>query len=168
MARHIELMEKIGAQGMSGDESDASSSRRFVTLKLSWRSSALTSFLWRLDEVCTENRNLKIGYRRVRGNAPRTRYHPTEPMIEENAQAPPGLPINCYDANWYKSLREIELVELGADMKAYDFSFSAKGKGRMAGDRIVDDRSEDEMFTPTQSEDTDADDEAEVEAGVTS
>jgi len=154
-------MEKIGTQGMSGDESDGSLPRRFVTRELPWRSSALAAFLWRLDEVCAENRNPKIGHRRIRGNAPRARYRPAEPIIEEDAKAPPGLPVNCYDAAWRKSLRETELEDLDIDLNSYDFSFSAKGKGRVVDDMIVDDRSEGDMT------DTDADDEAEVEAGIT-
>jgi hypothetical protein len=119
-----------------------------------------------LDEIYAENRNPKIGHRHVRGNAPRARYHPAEPTVEEDTKAPPGLPVNCYDAVWCKSLRETELEDLGINMIAYDFSLSAKGKDRAMDDMIVDDRSEGEM-TVDGSEDTDADDEAEVEARVT-
>lgn len=108
-------------------------------MKLPWRSASLASFLWRLDNIAAENRNPRVRHRRNRGNAPRAQYHPSQTTVKEDAKAPPGLPINCYDNTWYNSLRDAEIEDLCADQWEYDFSFLTKGKDREKAQGAYDD-----------------------------
>ncbi|KAF9442848.1 hypothetical protein P691DRAFT_680679 [Macrolepiota fuliginosa MF-IS2] len=56
------------------------------------------------------------------GRFPHLRIKPTPPRVDPHAKAPPGLPKNFYDNDWYQSLDQIERRKLDAQ-EAVDLSF---------------------------------------------
>ncbi|KAH7920024.1 hypothetical protein BV22DRAFT_987510, partial [Leucogyrophana mollusca] len=122
LVEHLPLITKLSHHCVSSDEAEGDGSDKcFASKTPIWRSNEFSAFLWRLDEVIAARRVPKVGHNVVKGNPPRRRYHPTPPCVSTTSIAPPGLPINCYDPAWYKSLQEHEIASLDAIMTNYEF-----------------------------------------------
>lgn len=104
---------------MSSDESDSESPGDYRRVYPSWRGPQLEMLEWRIDTVVAELRKPKIGHRRKPGKAPRRRNHTS--LENPEAIACPGLPVNCYDPAWLKTLRPGELRNLKVDGTPYGF-----------------------------------------------
>lgn len=110
-------MTLVTSQGVSSDESDSeedSTPKAFRRISPAWRSEDLRDFMWSLDSDIQASRRPKVGHRSVRGAEPRRRKF--SPLTNHEAPAPPGLPRNCYDDDWLKTLtakqlRDLKLIE---------------------------------------------------------
>jgi hypothetical protein len=121
LADHRDLMETLGRQGISSDESDYSRQPPiFHRISPIWRSRELRDFLWRLDELAIEDGKNPIGRRR-RGHNQWTRQRLRTTRRNEESIAPPGLPINCYDETWFNGLlpRQCQGLDIQPE---YDFT----------------------------------------------
>jgi hypothetical protein len=74
-----------------------------------WHNKDITNIL----RVIDQDRNTTNCYGNTRaGNPPRHRL--VREGRDSRREAPPGLPLNLYDRNWYKRLTNSEVKELGA------------------------------------------------------
>ena len=124
LAHHANLLEAIGVQGMSSDESDYGG-REVVYGRIlpEWRSQELQDFLWRLDDVQDEVSKRPVGNRRHGPQRGRRRLR-TNLKINKASTAPPNLPRNCYRPSWLKVLRTYQLRQLNIVDDNYDFSIA--------------------------------------------
>jgi hypothetical protein len=97
---------------MSSDESDndeTTGRKVYRAKKTAWRSKDVTSLLRTVDR----DYNTTNGYGNTRaGNPPRHRV--IRGGRESKREAPPGLPSNFYDRDWYENLTNREKNELAA------------------------------------------------------
>jgi hypothetical protein len=104
------VVDHLGAAGMSSDESEDDEMGRkvYVVNKAIWRDKRVTTSLRLVDG--DHNTTNAFGNRKS-GNPARTRVvrHRARGSARE---APPGLPINFYDSNWYAGLTNRERNEL--------------------------------------------------------
>ncbi|KAI9437097.1 hypothetical protein BJY52DRAFT_1130163 [Lactarius psammicola] len=106
IARHL---NKLGAEGMSGDESDHSGGhRRYVVCKLNWRSDEVTHVLRVLDALVLVSHWTSDGRPRP-GKFPHVRIDSDR---VENRNAVRNLPRNFYRPQWLRTLDKYELREL--------------------------------------------------------
>lgn len=117
------ILEILGAGGMSSDESevDADGRKVYFAKKLGWRRHGLSSRMIVIDQ----DRNVKTAYNNTRpGNPPRIRKRRQNPT-ETARNAMPGLPLNFYDQDWYGQLTERQRNELRAAsvVELYDIVF---------------------------------------------
>lgn len=95
---------------LSDDESDHANGRsRYAILKEEWRSNELIMWLRTIDLLAFgEKWAGRIAA--PRGNGIRHRFHSesTPPKKRGERPAVSGLPENCYDRDWLKSLNEYE------------------------------------------------------------
>lgn len=124
LSEHGVILASVGIDAMSWDESDPEqkteppSVMRHAPL---WRSTDLNEFLEGLDSVSKENRFSKLQVTGCwRGNYKRTR---TASCVDERMKAPKGLPINCYNENWYHTLDPYDELQFNStcDQKLYKF-----------------------------------------------
>jgi hypothetical protein len=116
----IPLIEQVGNQGISEDESETEivggrEVTTYTVLELSWRSKALGALYSSILLKKAATKSLSIGCRRAsRGNKAQERLRTGR--IAEDPVVPPCLPINCYDSQWLKELRssgrDYEYLEL--------------------------------------------------------
>ncbi|KAI6095734.1 hypothetical protein EV401DRAFT_1167181 [Pisolithus croceorrhizus] len=122
LVAHNDLMQLIGSQGVSSDESDTGLEGQKVYRMISpaWRSEELADLMRSIDSTIISNRRPRVGHRAIRGQEPRQRI-PSD-LVNEDAVAPPGLPLNCYKESWLMSLLPSERNKLKAIMnKSYNF-----------------------------------------------
>ncbi|KAF8995250.1 hypothetical protein BDQ17DRAFT_1430509 [Cyathus striatus] len=114
--RHHDLIKAIGTAGISSDETDSGvEPKQFKTVVPSWRAKSLELLYHRLDNIIKTNSKQKIGNRqRAPGNVGRHRVHTNNK--NPDTIAPQGLPINCYDPEWYGNLRLSQKRLLGAKL----------------------------------------------------
>ncbi|KAF8949603.1 hypothetical protein BDZ97DRAFT_1935152 [Flammula alnicola] len=106
------ILEKLGAGGMSSDESDVDDDgqRVYWVKKMSWRRKGLTARMVWIDK----DRNTTTAYNNIRpGNPPRNRKRRIN-ATETSRTAIPGLPINFYEEEWYNRLSEVQKSEINA------------------------------------------------------
>ncbi|EJD39802.1 hypothetical protein AURDEDRAFT_171073 [Auricularia subglabra TFB-10046 SS5] len=119
--RHlISVMNALGPDGMSPDSSDSEHVVRtnhpdrpaYRRKRVHWRSLALTKILHEMDVLYHYLRTLARSTGRGSGNWPRLRVDSLDGL--DLAAGPPvsGLPRNCYDKSWHKSLDEDALFWL--------------------------------------------------------
>lgn len=128
LSDHLPLLQYMGTRADSSDESadeepiDIRSKANRVYRKISpyWRSRQLSHFLWKLDEIVFQQRLPKVGCRRVAGTLPRTRIQALS--YNKYSVAPPGLPRNCYNEDWLRTLWPHELDALQMQEHDYDFT----------------------------------------------
>ncbi|KAF8347509.1 hypothetical protein F5887DRAFT_881624 [Amanita rubescens] len=112
LSAHRDLMEKLGRQGISSDESDYNQKPPvFYRISPVWRSMELRDFMWQLDGMAAQDNAQSIGRRR-RGRNQRTRQRLRTDRINGESSAPIGLPRNCYDGAWLNTLSRRQLAEL--------------------------------------------------------
>ncbi|KAI9434625.1 hypothetical protein H4582DRAFT_1818480 [Lactarius indigo] len=106
IARHL---NKLGVDGMSGDESDHSGGRRrYVVQKLNWRSDDVTAALRVLDALALVSHWTSDGRPRP-GKFPHVRIDSNR---VENRDPVRNLPRNFYREDWLDTLDDYELREL--------------------------------------------------------
>ncbi|KIK12925.1 hypothetical protein PISMIDRAFT_119995, partial [Pisolithus microcarpus 441] len=112
----------LGSQGMSSDESEDENARMisYPQVYPAWHSAQLASLLWKVDDVTATNVSIQIGKCKKLGT--QLRVHPHHDKVNEEATAPPGLPCNCYDANWLMKLSERQKHELWVQDSDYNFT----------------------------------------------
>ncbi|TFK61739.1 hypothetical protein BDN72DRAFT_903827 [Pluteus cervinus] len=122
---HLPLMDLLGSQAASSDESDAPQGpkrkvyRRLVPV---WRSNALGKFLGQLDLIHDEEAAAKALLRgkQPQGSSPHTRQY--SGVENKESKAPEGLPLSCYDCGWYTSLTLHQKKFLRATTQDYKFT----------------------------------------------
>ncbi|KAI5985946.1 hypothetical protein EDD15DRAFT_2175422 [Pisolithus albus] len=122
LKRHLAFVKGLGSQGMSSDESEDENARTISYPRVypAWRSAQLASLLWKVDDVAATNVSVQIGKCKKSGTQLRVRPHCDK--VNEEAAAPPGLPRNCYDANWLTKLSERQKRELRVQDGDYNFT----------------------------------------------
>ncbi len=127
------------SQNMSGDELEnaRATHRRYRIIEAQWMSTALRTFLRRLDSIYIEYCATRGGG----GSGPRERIPYPTPKVEDSP-APDGLWRNCYDDAWLASrpahrLRKLQIIESN-----YDFSLHVEFDEDAA---MTEDGSEDEI-----------------------
>ena len=102
-------MNKLGVDGMSGDESDhVDGHRRYVVRKLKWRSGDVTAALRVLDALALVSHWTSDGRPRP-GKFPHIRIDSNR---TENRDAVRNLPRNFYQEDWLETLDKHELRAL--------------------------------------------------------
>lgn len=106
-----DILVALGAGGMSSDESEVENGQRvYIVKKMGWRRSGLTQKICVIDR----DRNITNTYGNVRaGNPPRVRKR-RQVTTETSRAAPPGLPVNFYNAEWLSKLTGRQRKELRA------------------------------------------------------
>ncbi|KAI6165339.1 hypothetical protein EDD17DRAFT_1472674, partial [Pisolithus thermaeus] len=125
------LMQLVGSQGVSSDESDTGLEGHKVYWKISpaWRSEELANFMHSIDSLIISNRRPRVGHRSIRGQEPR--WCIPSNLINEDAVAPPRLPLNCYKDSWLACLLPSERKKLNAWAdKRYNFESGKIGKAK--------------------------------------
>ncbi|KAI6110797.1 hypothetical protein EDD16DRAFT_1486061 [Pisolithus croceorrhizus] len=104
LQRHLPLINDLGTQAMSSDESEDEVRRTISYPRVypAWRSEQLAAILWQADDVAAANATVSIGKRKKAGTQLRLRPHSGK--VNTAAAAPPGLPRNCYNASWLANL----------------------------------------------------------------
>ncbi|KAI6135268.1 hypothetical protein EDD17DRAFT_1502129, partial [Pisolithus thermaeus] len=125
LSRHKCLLEALGTQGMSSDESDTEvpgSSRptTYPRIYPKWCSQQLSAFLWKIDVIVEKIHASPVGRCKRGGNPLRIRPHSSK--YNHAAAAPIGFPRNCYDKEWLDSLPVRSKAALKA--KDVDYKFS--------------------------------------------
>ncbi|KAH9168267.1 hypothetical protein EDB89DRAFT_1855711 [Lactarius sanguifluus] len=102
-------LDKLGAEGMSGDESDHTGGhRRYVVRKLNWRSDEVTRVLRILDALVLVSHWTSDGRPRP-GKFPHIRIDSNR---VENREPVRNLPRNFYQPEWLDTLDKYERQEL--------------------------------------------------------
>ncbi|RDX39950.1 hypothetical protein OH76DRAFT_1366956 [Lentinus brumalis] len=117
LARHLEMLELLGKDGMSSDETDsdrvASGKKKYRIVKSKWRSDSVTQWLKGFDAVEAIMRT------NGRGNVPRTRSISNK--VNNESKVVPGLPRNAYDAFWYANVGEFTKAKTRRREEVYNF-----------------------------------------------
>lgn len=126
LGRHLDILERLGVDGMSSDESDSDDlprvRRKRVTFKVRtprWRNPALSDWLHAFDTVAWVHRRDKGP---TRGEHPRHRLHNHRtPNFSDSKKYVPGLPINAYRADWLETRLDVDFA-VCPNENIYDFS----------------------------------------------
>ncbi|KAI6143934.1 hypothetical protein BKA82DRAFT_4179099 [Pisolithus tinctorius] len=121
LQKHLPLVKHLGTQGISSDESEDEARRtiNYPRVYPRWRSQKLAMLMWEADLAIVEFLSVAIGKRKRAGTQLRNRPHSDK--FNDAAAAPPGLPVNCYDAAWLSSLHPRSKKLLRVQEKEYDF-----------------------------------------------
>lgn len=115
-----DILVALGAGGMSSDESGFEDGHKvYFVKKMGWRCGGLTGKI----SVIDRDRNITNTYGNVRaGNPPRVRKR-RHGATETSRGAPPGLPVNFYNAEWLSRLTDRQTKELNpkAAMELLEF-----------------------------------------------
>ena len=97
---HLTVIETLGIEGQSSDETDEEDPNVYNVRILPWRSKELVKKVAITDKA----RNTTNGYGNPRpGNRPRTRKRRKDAK-ESHRKPPRGKPLNYYDKDWYNNL----------------------------------------------------------------
>ncbi|KAI6138490.1 hypothetical protein BKA82DRAFT_4236318 [Pisolithus tinctorius] len=121
LQKHLPLVKHLGTQGISSDESEDEARRtiNYPRVYPRWRSQKLAMLMWEADLAIVEFLSVAIGKRKRAGTQLRNRPHSDK--FNDAAAAPPGLPVNCYDAAWLSLLHPRSKKLLRVQEKEYDF-----------------------------------------------
>jgi len=104
------LIRSLGVDGMSSDESDVEVSGPVYGIKhVPWRGDIVTLCLRQLDSIHLSLRTTTVG-RLKRGNLPRIRRDNPNLLSERGPVG--GLPMNCYNPEWFATLTENDKEDL--------------------------------------------------------
>ncbi|PCH45159.1 hypothetical protein WOLCODRAFT_168110 [Wolfiporia cocos MD-104 SS10] len=111
--KFIPVLERMGKEGMSGDESDhQGGQRQYAIMRETWRNNTLLTKWLRILDLLQLHMKFNGMGRAARGNWPRIRkLSSTRPKLAGKPVA--GLPLNFYDPEWYAALRDTQRAELG-------------------------------------------------------
>ncbi|KAI0728538.1 hypothetical protein BC629DRAFT_1295167 [Irpex lacteus] len=119
--QHVGMLQQLGTDGMSSDESDVENGVRIFRIKkVPWRHPRLTFWLRAFDALHRKSRYGTVDPR-LRGAPPRERVD--SGLISERLRVPSGLPENAYDEVFLRNLPTWMRQDL-APAPAYDFSHS--------------------------------------------
>ena len=106
MKKHIDILERLGMEGMSSDEEDSDGD--YGVFKKVWRAKRVTFFLRILDSLHRMIRS--SGGRGSQSGAKRRRRY----LVDNETTSPPPrkLPRNMYASDWLETLGRVELQEL--------------------------------------------------------
>lgn len=116
LSEHLAIMDELGVEGMSGDESGGEDGSCNV-LRPPWRSEMLSDWLHVIDTVYIRGR-MKSGDRR--GCLPHSRVYQDD-SISSKGQCVKGLPKSAYDPTWLRSG-----VDVGKTEEVYSFMHASK------------------------------------------
>ena len=137
LQQHIPLINYLSTQCVSSDESEKETRRTidYPRVYPRWRSRQLTNIMYKADAVAAANASVPIGKRKKAGTQLRSRPHSHK--YNDTAPAPPGLPRNCYDAEWFLGLPSHIQKQLKVQEVDYNFSHtSANVPGPQPGPSI--------------------------------
>ena len=122
LQQHIPLINYLSTQCVSSDESEEETKRTidYPRVYPRWRSRQLANVLYKADAVAAANASIPIGKRKKAGTQLRSRPHSHK--YNETAPAPPGLPRNCYDAEWFLGLPSHIQKQLKVQEVDYNFN----------------------------------------------
>ncbi|KAI0367548.1 hypothetical protein BV20DRAFT_1037610 [Pilatotrama ljubarskyi] len=114
---HLPMLEQLGIDGMSSDESDEDSNgcKLFRILAKSWRPDRVTAWLRGFDAVDALTRDAQSS----RGNQPRRRA--VSSKVDDSRAAVKGLPKNAYNPVWYAKLGDFVREALCRSEDTYSF-----------------------------------------------
>ena len=124
LQRYRSLWESFPYTVNSGDETDVSrvGAPRRVRTKPVWRSPNFAEHCQRMDEMYKHKRVRDNGYNHTGpGSFPTERCKGGSRVQREKGEAPIGLPVNCYDISWLKSLSRDRFASLNAE-PPFDFT----------------------------------------------
>lgn len=106
------LIEKLGPEGMSSDDSeiDDDGRKEFKVRRMPWRSKEIETRLIQVDK----DRNMTNAYGNSRaGNQPRHRTRRNAIRVSRRKPSA-GYPLNFYNDNWYADLTRSQQQDLAA------------------------------------------------------
>lgn len=107
---HFDVIETLGAEGQSSDETDEENPNTYNVRILPWRNKELVKKITMTDEA----RNTTNAYGNPRpGNRPRIRKRRRDAKMSQR-KAPRGKPQNYYDQDWFNRLTPGQKQALGA------------------------------------------------------
>lgn len=111
---HVGILQLLGPDGMSSDESDGSSGapRVYNICIHPWRATGVTAFVRIFDAVASILRRLRfphLGGGIGRGALPRIRVA-TVGLFSTSGRFVPGLPVNTYLPDWISGIRNRDLT----------------------------------------------------------
>ncbi|KAI6039532.1 hypothetical protein EDC04DRAFT_2603095 [Pisolithus marmoratus] len=125
--KHLPLVKYLGTQGISSDESKDEARRTisYPHMYPRWRSQQLSVLMWEVDLAILEFLSITIGKHKKAG----TQLHncPHSAKFNDAAAAPPGLPMNCYNAAWLSLLLLCSKKHLRVWEEEYDFTPGCAG-----------------------------------------
>jgi hypothetical protein len=103
LRKHLDILDALGTNGMSSDESDVdpdSNRTTYTVVKPSWRHPDLHNWLKVFDQL-HHRKHINSWSMDKRGAF--THIRAGSQKVREAVHAPSGLPINAYDPKWLDS-----------------------------------------------------------------
>jgi hypothetical protein len=133
LRQHVHILERLGVDGMSSDESDFEELRRHPHARLEnprcyvlrprWRALLITNWLHVFDSLHIVSRQSLLGP--LRGAYPHLRiYNAESPRVSNSQSFVRDLPINAYDAQWIANTTRVDYSVRPDRRWIYDFSHS--------------------------------------------
>lgn len=120
LQKHIPMLEELGPDGMSSDESDRGDKEltRYRIHSPAWRADAVGSWLRTFDTISTI-------FRRETGAGANPRIRNPTQRKSDRKEFVPGLPINVYDPSWLErdARRKYDLYPA---QETYDFTHAPR------------------------------------------
>jgi hypothetical protein len=109
------LLDVLGPKGMSLDKSDVNDAghRTYWVRRMNWRDNNVMKKMVDIDK----DRNIANVYGNIRAANPARSCKQQTDGQDTLRNAPPKLPINLYDTQWYASLRSGQRRELAIGPK---------------------------------------------------
>ncbi|KAL0567082.1 hypothetical protein V5O48_014909 [Marasmius crinis-equi] len=109
--RALDLVERLGVNGMSSDDSEGDDlNRRYVIKSRAWRSTKVQEVLLRIDQEIPSTKKSLYG-NAPPGNRPRIRGRARH-AAQSTRMAVALLPVNFYRRTWLENLSEAERAQL--------------------------------------------------------
>lgn len=125
MKRHLWVIQALGVQGMSSDESEHEGTQvRYRRTTLEWRNPALETFFTVID-VFHEAGRFTSGADKSSKSGSHVHLRLPAQKVSERA-AVPGLPEAAYNPTWLKDLSDFFRSRLNISNVQYDFAHSAE------------------------------------------
>lgn len=112
------MLQQLGADAMSSDETDSNQESSRLIHRVPWRSFAVTAWLRLLDDIHTTDRLTAVGQP---GNGKPVPSRQTSDKLSTREGVVVALPENAYEAGWWHSLSEAERSRVAA---ARHFNYS--------------------------------------------
>ncbi|KAI6010236.1 hypothetical protein EDC04DRAFT_2906110 [Pisolithus marmoratus] len=128
LQKHLPLVNYLGTQGISSDESK-DKTRRMISyphVYPHWCSQQLSALMWEADLAILEFLSVMIGRHKKAGT--QLQNCPHSEKFNNAAAAPPGLPVHCYDATWLSLLHPHSKKQLRVQEEEYDFAPGCAGR----------------------------------------
>ncbi|KAI5993393.1 hypothetical protein EDC04DRAFT_2910803 [Pisolithus marmoratus] len=133
LQKHLPLVKYLRTQGISSDESK-DKTRRMISyphVYPCWHSQQLSALMWEVDLAILEFLSIMTGKHKKAGM--QLQNHPHSEKFNDAATAPPGLPMNCYDATWLSLLHPHSKKQLRVQEEEYDFAPAGRYTANTAG-----------------------------------